>query len=121
MGLNSMNLASYASKAELKLNRQRHNAPLKLSTPETSILHPLRSKHLYNCCLAPLLLLIPLLPTMNCPQVLLLSGLKRNLPVLLLRLKPQPPVMNCLQTLPSERIQEPCPVLAPLQHRLWAT
>ena len=97
-----MNLASYASKAEPKLNHQHHNTPLKLSTPETSILHPLRSKHLYNCCLTPLLLLIPLLLTMNCLQVLLLSGLKRNLLVLLLCLKPQPLVMNCLQTLPSE-------------------
>ena len=96
MGLNLMNLASCASKAEPKLNCQCHNTPLKLSTPETSTLHLLRSKHLYNCLLAPLLL------TMNHLQVLLLSGLERNLLVLLLCLKPQPPVMNYLQTLPSE-------------------
>ena len=102
MGLNLMNLASCTSKAKPKLNHQHHNTLLKLSTPETSILHPLRSKHLYNCPLAPLLLLTLLLPIIHHLQVLLLSRLKRNLLVLLLHLKPQPMVMNCLQTLLSE-------------------
>ena len=102
MGLNLMNLASCASKAKPKQNCQHHNTLLKLSTPETSILHPLKSQHLYNCPLALLLLLTPLLPTMNCPQILLLNGPERNLLVLLLCLEPQPSVMNCLWTLPSE-------------------